>query len=81
MRQVTINIYKFDELSKESQERVLEDFRNNPIFDDYETYIEIAENPESYDEYIENNFSDEAIKECIETNDYEFTENGIIYNN
>jgi len=88
MIQKTINLYNFNELSKDVQNRVIEKFRNDTDIDDlyfleYDMQYEIDEllkenniikELERY--YIETATSDESITKNINANEYWFTETG-----
>lgn len=73
MRQKTINIYTFNELSREAKENVVYWLDFNPI--EYET----ESGKMQYQYFIEAEERD--IKEYCEINGYEFLEDGTIYLN
>ena len=82
MRQETINIYTFNELSEGAKENAREWFREGGTSDDFEFVIEDA--LRDFARWIyrqldaENDYrnSDEYVDDCIVANDYEFYEGG-----
>ena len=79
MKTIEINVYKFEELDKQTKEKVIENYRYINVEDTF-WYDWIKDNEEKFlRANYEWEITDEAIIETIEANDYDFTTKGKIY--
>ena len=70
MKTIEIKVYKFDELDKQTKEKVIDTIEANDFEADILSYLKA--------EY-EYQISDEALDEFFMNNDYDFTTEGKIY--
>ena len=89
MRTVTVDMYQFDELNEDAQEKAIEWVRNN-IHDLYAFHDKfkstgdalrafnhaLDEGFEAWRSDWEDAYSDDSIADFLRTNEYEFTEDG-----